>query len=322
MLKYILKRILYLIPIMFLISFISFFLIYLSPGDPAQIFLSQKGDVPSAEAISALRSQLGLDKPITEQYVTWLVDICHGDFGNSISTGTAVLSQIKKYFPNTLKLTALAMLITLIVSIPLGILSAIRENRLTDNIIRVCTFTSNSLPGFFAALLLIYLLAVKLRWLPTISSGSKNGIVIPALTLALTMSAVYIRQIRAVLINELQEDYIRMQRARGIHERTILFKGALKSILPSILTIAGINVGQLLGGTAIIEIVCTYPGIGRLAVESITNRDYPMVQGYVLLMALIYVWVNLAVDVLHAISDPRVRHHILTGQSFRPVHEK
>ena len=320
MAKYIAKRMLVLIPVMCLISFVSFFLIYLSPGDPAQIFLSQDGNVPSAEAVAAMRERLGLDRPVAEQYAAWIIHIFRGDLGTSISTGTAVSDEIRKYFPNTLKLTALAMLLTCAVSIPLGVVSAVRENRLTDNLIRLCSFTANSLPGFFAALLLIYLFAVKLRWLPTISTGSGKGIILPALTLALTMSAVYIRQIRASLIQELQEDYIRMQRARGIRERTILFKGAFKSILPSILTLAGINVGHLLGGTAIIELVCTYPGIGRLAVQSVTNRDYPMIQGYVLMMALVYVLVNLTVDILHAISDPRVRHQILTG--VRPSHER
>ncbi|MDD4428742.1 MAG: ABC transporter permease [Paludibacter sp.] len=308
--KYILKRILCLIPILILISFVSFFMIHLSPGDPAQIYLSANGDIPSAEAIATLREELGLNKPLFEQYTAWLGNIFQGDLGNSISTQKSVVYEIANYFPNTLKLTALAMLLTLLISLPLGILSAIHENKLVDNVIRVGTFITSSLPGFFAALLMIYLFAVKLKWLPSISTGSSAGIILPALTLAVTLSAAYIRQIRSALIKELGEEYIFMLRARGIKERVILYTNALKSTLPTILTIAGLNIGRLLGGTAIIEMVCTYPGLGRLAIQAITNRDYPLVQGYVLVMATIYVLVNLGVDLLHACIDPRVKYSI------------
>lgn len=322
MASYIRKRLLLLLPVMVLISLISFFLIYLSPGDPAQIFLSQGGNIPSDAAIETLREELGLNRPLLEQYTTWIGGALRGDLGISISTGRPVAQEIITYFPNTIKLTALAMVMTLTLSIPLGILSAVRENRGTDYFIRACTFVTGSLPGFFAALLLIYLLAVKLRWLPSISTGSSRGIILPALTLTLTMSANYIRQIRAALIQELGEEYIRMTRARGIRERVVLYHGALKSILPSILTIAGINIGHLLGGTSIIELVCTYPGIGRLAVQSITNRDYPMVQGYVLVMAVVYVLINLLVDLLHGAIDPRVRARMRVEARGGRLHEK
>lgn len=309
--RYIVKRLVFLIPIMFIISLISFLLIYLSPGDPARIFLSQGGEVPSDAAIAQLQEELGLNRPLPEQYVSWMGKVLRGDLGTSISTGRPVSHEIAKYFPNTLKLTALAMLLTLLISIPIGTLAAVKENKVTDYIIRGCTFVTSSLPGFFAALLLIYVLAVKLQWLPSISTGSSKGIIMPALTLALTLSAGYIRQIRTALIKELQEEYIRMTRARGIKEQVILFSGALKSALPTILTLAGINIGHLLGGSAIIELVCTYPGVGRLAVQSITNRDYPMVQGYVLMMAVVYVLVNLVVDILHAFADPRVKNRLI-----------
>jgi len=295
---------------MFLISFVSFFMIHLSPGDPAQIYLSANGDIPSAEAIAALREELGLNEPLLRQYTAWLGNVFRDNLGSSISTQKSVAHEIAKYFPNTLKLTALAMLLTLIISLPLGILSAVHENKPLDNIIRFCTFVTSSLPGFFAALLLIYFFAIKLRWLPSISTGSRLGIILPALTLAVTLSASYIRQIRAALIKEFGEEYIRMLRARGIKERVILYNDALKSALPTILTIAGLNIGRLLGGTAIIEVVCTYPGLGRLAIQAITSRDYPLVQGYVLVMATVYVLINLLVDLLHAAADPRVKYSI------------
>ena len=320
--KYILKRILWLIPIMLLISFITFFLMYLSPGDPALIFLSQGGEPPDAATLAQLREQLGLNDSVWVQYFRWLGNLLHGDLGTSIFTGNPVLVEIKTYFPNTLKLTILSMAMTLLISIPIGIFAAVHENHLSDYLIRVCTFITGAMPGFFAALLLIYFLGVRLRWLPTISSGSKNGIIMPALTLALTISAGYIRQIRAAVIEEMGEDYIRMFRARGIRENMILYRGALTSVLPSILTIAGMRIGSLLGGTAIIEIVCTYQGIGRLAVNSITNRDYPLMQAFVLLMALIYVLVNLAVDILYGIADPRVRARMIAENGGRRRHEK
>lgn len=307
--KYILKRILWLIPIMFLMSFVSFFMIHLSPGDPAQIYLSANGDIPSAEAIAMLRDELGLNEPLHRQYITWLGNIFRGNLGTSISTQKSVVHEIGRCLPNTIKLTALSMLLT-ILSLPIGIVSALNENKTVDILIRICTFFTSSLPGFLAALLLIYVFAVKLRWLPSISTGSRTGIILPALTLAVTLSASYIRQVRSALIKEFGEEYIRMLRARGIKEKVIIYNDAFKSTLPTILTIAGFSIGRLLGGTSIIEMVCTYPGLGRLAIQAITNRDYPLVQGYVLVIATIYVLVNLSVDLLHAFIDPRVRYGI------------
>lgn len=308
--RYVIKRLLWLIPVMFLISVISFMLMYLSPGDPAEIFLSKGGDAPNPAAVEAMREKLGLNEPMLTQYLTWVVNILHGDFGNSISSGKPVLEEIIRFFPNTLKLTFLSMALTLVISIPLGILAAVKENQAPDVIIRVISFVNSSMPGFFVALILILLFSIKLKWLPTISSGNANGIILPTLSLAICLSASYIRQVRAAIIKEMGEEYIQMARARGIKERSILYKGALKSTMPAILTIAGMNIGHLLGGTAIIEIVFTYPGVGRMAVQSISDRDYPMIQGYVLMMAVIYVLINLVVDVLHAHADPRVRRRI------------
>ena len=309
--RYIVKRILWLIPILLIISFVSFSLMHLSPGDPAETYLSQGGQTPDPKALVEVRTQLGLDKPFFEQYFNWLGGLFRGDLGTSFFTKKPVMQEIATLFPKTLALTFLGMALTLVISIPLGILCATHENKIIDYIIRFCTFVNSSLPGFFAAMLLIYVLGIKLRWLPTVSSGSAKGIWMPALTLALCLSAGYTRQIRAAIIAELGEDYIRMKRARGIKERVILYSGALRSVMPNIITLAGINIGRLLGGTAIIEIVCTYQGIGRLAVNSITNRDYPMMQGYILVMATIYVLVNLIVDLLHAAVDPRVKNRFV-----------
>ncbi len=317
--KYIIKRLLWLIPIMFIVSLIAFFLMYLSPGDPAAIYLSQGGDAPDAEALAALREQLGLNDPVWVQYGRWVGNIFRGDLGTSIFTGNPVAQEIANYFPNTLKLTALSMALTLAVSIPLGILCAVFENKWIDVVLRVLSFINGSMPGFFIAMLLILILGVRLRWLPTISSGSALGIWMPTFTLAIALSASYVRQIRNAIIEELGQDYIRMERAKGIKEWAVLFKGALKCALPRILTLAGLNFGALLGGTSIIEIVCTYQGLGRLAVNSITNRDYPLMQGYVLVMAFIYVIVNLVVDILHAYVDPRVKQQYMKSAVRKKV---
>ena len=317
--KYIIKRLLWLIPIMFIVSLIAFFLMYLSPGDPAAIYLSQGGDAPDAQALEQLRDQLGLNDPVWVQYGRWLLNIFRGDLGTSIFTGKPVTEEIATYFPNTLKLAALAMLLTLAISIPLGIVCAVFENKWIDVLLRVLSFINGSMPGFCIAMLLILVLGVYLRWLPTISSGSAMGIWIPTFTLAIALSAAYIRQIRNAIIEELGREYIRMERAKGIKEHAILFKGALKCALPRILTLAGLNFGALLGGTSIIEIVCTYQGLGRLAVNSITNRDYPLMQGYVLVMAFIYVMVNLVVDILHAYVDPRVKQQYMKESVKRKV---
>ena len=311
--RYILKRILWLIPVMLIISLLSFALMYLSPGDPAMIYLSMGGDAPTEEAYLAMREKLGLDDPFWTRYANWIKGIItKGDFGTSIYTGNPVTYEIKQYFPNTLKLTLYAMLLTLVLSIPLGILSATHEGGFADVLIRGISFIASSLPGFFASLLLIYFLGVKLRWLPVISSGEKNGFVIPMLVLAITISPSYIRQIRALMIDELNSEHVRLFRSRGIKERLIVYRNALKSAVPTIFTLTGLNVGHLLGGSAIIEMVCTYHGLGRLAVNSISNRDYPLIQGFVLVMATVYVLVNLIVDIANAYADPRVRYRLLS----------
>ena len=320
--RFIIKRLLWLIPVMLVISIISFLLIYLSPGDPVEIFLSKGGDIPSLSAIEAMRAKLGLDQPMWKQYMTWIINIFHGDFGNSIASGCPVLNEILKYFPNTLKLTFLSMGLTLLISIPLGIWAAVKENKAVDYLIRIVSFINSSMPGFFVALILIYIFSVRLQMFPTISTGNSDGIVLPTAALVICLSASYVRQVRAAIIKEMGEEYIQMVRARGIRERIILLRNALKRIMPAILTIAGINIGHLLGGTAIIEIVFTYPGVGRRAVEAITDMDYPMIQGYVLLMAAIYVLVNLTVDILHAYADPLVRHRILMENRRRYRGEK
>ncbi len=310
--RYILKRLLWLIPILLMVSFISYFIMYLSPGDPATTYLQMGGEPPTTEEVEALRERMGLNDPFFVQYFRWISNIVlHGDFGTSLYTHDSVSWKIFSLFPNTIYLTITAMVFTLIISIPLGVAAAVFENRFIDIVIRVASFIGGSLPGFFAAMGLTFIFGVWLKWLPTISSGHPEGIILPAVVLAVTTSATYIRQIRVTVIQELSEDYIRLKRSRGIRERVILYRNALKCAMPSFLTIAGMNIGHLLGGTAIIETVCTYQGLGRTALTAIQNRDYPMIQGYVLIMAFVYVMVNLIVDIAHAYVDPRVKNRFI-----------
>ena len=310
--RYIIKRLLWLIPILFLISFISYFVMYLSPGDPATNFLSLSGNPPTNEQVEALRNSLGLNDPFFVQYFRWIGNILfHGDFGTSIFTSDPVGAKIFSLLPSTIYLTVVSMVMTLVISIPLGVIAAVFENKFVDLLIRVTSFIGGSLPSFFTAMGLTYLFGVVLKWFPTISTGHPEGIILPAVTLAITTSASFIRQIRVTVIQELSEDYIRLKRSRGVKETVILFGNALKCAMPSILTIAGLNLGHLLGGTAVIETVCVYQGLGKTALNAITNRDYPMIQGYVLIMAVIYVLVNLVVDVAHAYADPRVKNRYI-----------
>ena len=305
MIKHIGSRLIRAIPVIFIISFISFLLMYMAPGDPAAIFLAQNGDIPDPIAIATVQKQLGLDRPFFAQYVTWFGGIFTGNLGASIMTGKPVFDEIARVFPNTLKLTFLSLGLTLLISTPLGILSAKYEDSKFDQIVRAISFVFSSFPGFLAAILLILLFGVKLKWLPTMSTGSSIGIIMPMLALVLTISPTYIRQIRTAVLHEMNEGYVLTLRSRGIHEFQIFFNDILRNISPTILTLIGINFGYLLGGTSIIEIVCSYPGIGQLGIHAISTRDYPVVQAYTLLMGLIFVGVNIIVDVLQVALDPQ-----------------
>lgn len=307
MFKQVAKKLLTLLPILLMISLLSFGLMYLAPGNPAAIFLAQNGEVPDPIAVAKVEALLGLNKPFILQYLSWIGGILRGNFGYSIMTGNSVLNEMGRLMPHTIRLTLFALGTTLLVSIPIGILCARYEDSLFDRMIQMLSFTLSSFPGFLAALLLILILGVQFRILPTISTGSKQGIIIPMLALVLTISPTYIRQIRAAVLSELDEGYVFSQRARGISEHRIFFVDILKNIFPIILTLIGINLGYLLGGTAIIEIVCAYPGIGRMGIDAITNRDYPVVQAYTLLMALIFVGVNFIVELIQLRIDPRLR---------------
>lgn len=289
---------------------------YLAGGDAVTATLENQGVAVSQEIIDAKKHELGLDKPFIEQYGTWLVGLMTGDMGVSYVSDKEVFATFTSKLPVTIVLTIVSVLLTIVISVPLGILAAVKQNRFTDYLIRVLSFIGNSLPNFFVALLLILVFSVCLGWFPVVSSSigktglaslSIQGTILPAFTLAIAMSSKYTRQIRATVLEELNKPYVIGARARGISERTILVKHVLKSCMIMIVTLLALSTGDLLGGTAIVETIFQWDGVGKLAVDSITMRDYPLIQAYVVWMAIIYVMVNLVADLVYHRLDPRVR---------------
>ena len=305
--RYVLRRFLQLIPILIGITFLSFAMMHLAGSDAVMEMYSNKGAV-SQEIIDQKRAELGLDKPFLTQYFTWLFSMLWGDMGVSYVSGKDVFQTFMSRLPATLLLAALSILLTVMISIPLGVLSAVKHDKATDYFLRFLSFIGNSMPNFFVALLLMQLLAIRLGWLPVISSGiSIQSALMPTLTLAISMSARYMRQVRAAVLEELNKDYVYGAQARGVRRSVVLRKSVIKSAMLTIVTLLALSIGSLLGGTAIIESIFMWDGVGKLAVDAISMRDYPLIQAYVVWMALIYVLVNLAADLLYHALDPRIR---------------
>lgn len=311
--KYVIQRFLQLIPVLLGITFLSFAMMRIAGSDAITELYGDKGAV-AEEIIAAKRAQLGLDKPFLTQYVSWLGGMLRGDMGVSYVSGRDVFRTFISKLPATLLLTALSVAATVVISIPLGVLAAVRRDRLTDYLLRVLSFIGNSLPNFFVALLLMQLLSIRLGWLPVIAGGATlKSAVMPTLTLAIAMSAKYMRQVRATVLEELNKDYVIGAQARGVRGRVILWRSVLKASMLTIITLLALSIGNLLGGTAIIESIFMWDGVGKLAVDAITMRDYPLIQAYVVWMAIIYVLVNLITDLLYHALDPRIRLGVSEG---------
>lgn len=311
--KYIGKRFLQLIPVLLGITFLSFAMMRAAGGDAIIELYGDKGAV-AQEIIDAKRAELGLDQPFLTQYGAWLRGLLTGNMGVSYVSGKDVFGTFVSKLPATLLLTALSIGATVIISIPLGIWAAVRHDRFTDYFLRFFSFIGNSLPNFFVALLLMQLFSIKWKLLPVISGGTTvQGAILPTLTLAIAMSAKYMRQVRAAVLEELNKDYVLGAAARGVRRRVILWKSVLKSAMLTILTLLALSIGSLLGGTAIIESIFMWDGVGKLAVDAITMRDYPLIQAYVVWMAIIYVMVNLVTDILYHVLDPRIRLGVQAG---------
>ena len=310
---YITKRLLQLIPVVLGITFLSFAMMRVAGSDAVMELYGDKGAV-AQEIMDAKRAELGLDQPFLTQYGSWLKGLLTGDMGTSYVSGKNVFDTFVSKLPATLLLTALSILATVVISIPLGIWAAVKQNRFTDYFLRFFSFVGNSLPNFFVALLLMQLFSIRWKLLPVISKGTTvQSAILPTLTLAIAMSAKYMRQVRATVLEELNKDYVLGAKARGVRSGVTLWKSVLKSSMLTIITLLALSIGSLLGGTAIIESIFMWDGVGKLAVDSITMRDYPMIQAYVVWMAIIYVVVNLVTDILYHVLDPRIRLGVQEG---------
>lgn len=305
---YAVKRLLQLIPILLAITFLSYGMMRIAGSDVVEQKMENTSGTVSQEMIDAAKEELGLDKPFVVQYFTWLGNLLRGDMGKSYVSGKSVFQTFISKLPATLLLTLVSILLTVVISIPLGIWSAVKQNKATDYVIRTASFIGNSLPNFFVSLLLMYLFAIRLDWFPVISKGvSLQSVTLPALTLAIAMSAKYLRQVRATVLDELSKDYVLGAKARGVKFSTTMMKSVMKASLVTIITLLTLSIGSLLGGTAIVESIFMWDGVGKMAVDAINMRDYPIIQAYVMWMAIIYVLVNLITDLSYRFLDPRIR---------------
>ncbi|MBS3968916.1 MAG: ABC transporter permease [Clostridia bacterium] len=307
MCAYILQRLLYLIPVFFGVSLLTYSLSKLAPGDPAEIKLRQTGIEPTQQMLEATRQQMGLNDPEYVQFLNWLSGVIKGDLGVSIDSGTPVTQEILYRLPATFELTFAALIVMIAIAMPLGVLAAVYKGTWVDNISRLFAFLGASMPAFWLGLILMYYFSVKYTLFPVMGRHGIASLVLPAVTLGMGMAATYTRLLRASILEVLGQDYIMAARARGLKERMVIVNHALKNALISIVTLFAMSLGYLLGGTVIVETVFSWPGIGKYAVDAIFNRDYPVIQGYVLWMAVIFVLANLLVDISYRFLDPRIR---------------
>lgn len=303
---YILKRLATVIPILIGISFLSFALISLSPSNPAEVALRVNEIVPTEEAVKAMEEQLGTNKPYVERYVTWLTDSLQGDFGNSYVNNKPVAKLIGQAIPNTIKLALVALIITIVFSVLVGILCAVYEGTFGDKLARALVFVGTAMPSFWVGLLLIWIFSVKLNLFPTSGMERPSSIVLPSITLALAYISTYVRLIRNNMVQNKHENYVYYARIRGLKETTII-KHIFKNSLQSSLTALGMSIPKLIAGTVVVENIFAWPGVGRVCVDAIFNRDFPVIQAYILLMAVLFVICNLLVDIFSVAIDPRMR---------------
>ena len=290
------------------VSFLTFCLMYLSPGDPVAMLLEVGDTIVSEETIAETRAQLGLDQPFHVQYFRWVTGVLQGDMGMSYSAKMPVAERLWQCLPGTLALAGSALVMMLLISVPCGILSAVYRNRAVDYLIRGFSFVGVSMPSFWVGLILLYIFGLKLRLFP-IAGGvvSLDRIVLPAFTLAIAMSAKYTRQVRTAVLEELGQDYIIGAKTRGLPLKKIIWRHVLPNACLPLITLLGLSIGWLLGGVAVIEMVFSWPGLGKMAVHAIEMRDYPLVQGFVLWIAVLYTAMNLLVDVSYTLLDPRLK---------------
>jgi len=305
MLIYTIRRLLIAVPTLLGVVFLVFLMVRLAPGDPAVLLA---GEFATPETLEAIRKRYGLDRPLPEQFALYIGTLLRGDLGESARSRRPVLEELKTYFPNTVELASAAILVALLIGIPLGILAALRPGSGLDLTVMVLALLGVSMPVFWFGLLAILVFSVGLGWLPVAGKGTLAHLLLPAVTLGVNATALLARMTRGTLLEVLSQDYIRTARAKGLAERVVVYKHALRNALIPVVTIAGLEFGTLLAGAVITETIFAWPGLGQLLVGAILARDYPVVQGAVLLIAFTFILVNLMVDLLYAWIDPRVRY--------------
>ena len=290
--------------VIFGVLLLTFLLIHLVPGDPVDVMLGESASMADRDA---LRADLGLNQPLITQFGSYLNKLAHGDFGQSIHTKTPIIDMLKTRYPATLKLALLSLLIGLAIGVPLGIYAALKAGHWQDFVVTIVSVRLSAMPAFWLGPMLMLLFAVWLGWLPVSGMDANTSIILPAVTLGFGLSAILTRMTRTSLLEVLNDDYIRTARAKGLSEKTVIIRHALRAALLPIITIVGLQMGSLLAGTVITETIFSWDGIGRLLVESIEKRDYPVTQACVLVVALSYVLVNLVTDAVYRFADPRVK---------------
>lgn len=308
MLAYIVRRVAYLVPTWVGLSLLAFVLGSIAPGNPVLVYFQRiHARPPTPTELEMLRAQFGLDQPLPVRYVEWVAGAMQGDLGTSFSTGRPVLEELVARFGATVQLAGSAMVVALLIALPVGIVAALYRNRFIDQGLRIGALVGASLPGYFLAYILIIVFSVHLGWLPSVGRGGLAHLVMPAVALGLGESAILARLMRSSLLEVLQENYVRAARAKGLRESTVLVRHGVGNALTAVVTEAGLAFGALLAFSAIIEVIFVWPGIGRLLLEAITQRDYPIIQGFVLFAGTVFVFLNLAVDLIYVWLDPRVQ---------------
>jgi peptide/nickel transport system permease protein len=298
------QRVLYTLPVIWVVVSLVFLLIHLVPGDPIAQML---GEGAPASDIAATRHAYGLDAPLGEQYIRYWKGVLHGDLGRSIRYNKNVTASLAQAYPYTLRLTLASLLVAIVLSIPAGVRSARRRNQWDDRLLSVVSLFGLSFPNFALGPILILLFSIKLGWLPVSGAGSFANLVLPALTMGSALAAILTRMVRTSMLEELSQDYIRTARAKGLPERTVVYRHALRNAMIPVLTVLGLQFGALLAGAIVTEKIFSWPGIGRLTVDAISARDYFLVQGCILAIVVTYVAVNFLTDVLYSVANPRIR---------------
>lgn len=303
-LRALLLRLAYTVPVVWLVVSIIFLLIHLVPGDPVQAML---GEGARASDVASLRHAYGLDVPLGTQYLRYWWAVLHGNLGHSLRLNDSVTHLVLTRYPYTVELTVAALIIALLLSVPAGVAAALHRGRWRDHMLGVVSLLGLSFPGFALGPILILLVSIKLGWLPVSGAGGIDHLILPAVTMGSALAAILTRMVRTAMLEEMSQDYIRTARAKGLPERTVVYKHALRNAMIPVLTLVGLQFGALLAGAIVTETIFSWPGIGRLTVAAISNRDYALVQGCILAIGLTYVLVNLLTDVLYMVVNPRIR---------------